>query len=166
MTLPAFSHPSIAVFWSIWLFAIVYALARGGRPEKYAALIQLCASGIQMILYQFTHVAVATVDAVGVLADTVLVVGYVTIALNARRHWPMWAASLCLLSLTSHFSRFANSELVERGYSILSASPTAAVLLLLIIGTIGHQRRLKTNGTDPDWVDWKLASDLRSQRAI
>jgi hypothetical protein len=165
MRLPDFSHTSIVLFFLIAAVSIGLALWKGGQPERLAAGIFILASFLQTTLYQFAEPRLLEVDLVGVLADLVLTSGIVAIALNAKRAWTIWASALQLLTLSSHFPRSLDSEIMARAYAILSSAPTGVMLVLLIIGTIGHQRRLMKNGSDADWVDWKLASDLRSQRA-
>lgn len=165
MVVPDFSHPSIVAFFAIAAIASGLALWKGGQPERYAAAVFLFTVGLQFLLYQLSHPRLSEVDAVSLLTDLILVTGFSAIALNAKRIWPLWAAALQLLSLSSHFPRFVDNEILAPVYAIMSSSPTGVVLLLMIVGTVGHQRRLAKTGHDPDWVDWNHARELRHSAA-
>ncbi|MBO0749447.1 MAG: hypothetical protein J2O44_03315 [Porphyrobacter sp.] len=146
--------PRIVVFYLVLILSVVSALWKGGKPERIGALIILA-----MAVLQFGFLAVVpryyrTVDLVSVLVDTVGLVGFGALAVYAQRVWPIWAASLQLLSLTSHFSRGVDANVKPLAYVFMKSGPTFLVVIALLLGTIFHRRRLRAHGADRAWTEW------------
>ena len=156
--MPDFTHLTITAFYATLLTAVVAALWKGGAPERYGVGVLGLMFVVQIAAYTKIDPILTEVDGVALLSDTIGVIGFTALALNARRWWPMFAAALQILSLTSHLSRLIESDIVFWAYSWMKSMPTAIVVYLIIIGVICHQVKLKRYGFDPDWVDWELAS--------
>jgi len=88
-----------------------------------------------------------------VIIDAVATASYGALSLYARRAWPIWATALQLLSLTSHFAE--GIEPSHPGiYFTMKSGPTLMVQVVLLLGTLFHQRRLRRFGRDPAWMGW------------
>ena len=147
--------PSIIAFYALFFICILFALARGGGPERSGALAYLGLAAIQVASTLVVRPFYSKVDGVGLLIDSMALIIFGALALSAKRIWPIWAASLQLLALAAHFSRWIELDVEPYVYSLMKSSPTAFALVALTLGTHLHRLRLKRYGTDPDWVNWK-----------
>lgn len=144
----------LVAFFIVLILSVVSALWKGGKPERIGALIILA-----MAVLQFGFLAVVpryyrSVDLVSVLVDGVGLVGFGALAVYAHRIWPIWAASLQLLSLASHFSRGVDANVKPLVYVFMKSGPTFLVMIALLLGTILHCRRLRLAGSDRAWTEW------------
>jgi hypothetical protein len=144
----------ISAFATILILSIGFAFARGGAPERWGALVIVTMTAIQVATVFFAHQKFHSVDLASVIVDAYGVAGFGAIALYARRAWPIWATSLQILSLSSHFARQADAAVSPMVYALMKSSPTFFVLLALLVGTAAHRRRLRVHGKDPGWMDW------------
>lgn len=159
---PDFQVLSIVLFYSLFLISVVAALWKGGEPERWGVGVVVLAFVVQTTAYAVVPPRFIEVDGVALLVDLIALVGFGAIALNAKRIWPLFAASLQLISALSHFSRFVQIEVTGIAYSLVKSAPTGVVILLLLVGTILHQSRLKRRGYDPAWMDWEYIDDFKS----
>jgi hypothetical protein len=139
----AFAVPTFILAFA----AIVSAWFYGGKPERAGAGILLA-----MLLLTYTGHAIFprifhTVDPVGLTVDLVGFVGFSAIGISSRRVWPLWAASLQLLSSGAHFVRALSIPVEPRVYFWMKTSPTWLVMILLIAGTLAYRRRLKLSAS-------------------
>jgi hypothetical protein len=144
----------ITAFATILILSISFAFARGGAPERWGALVVVTMTAIQVGSAFFHHQKFHSVDLGSVVVDAYGVIGFGAIALYAQRAWPIWATSLQILSLSSHFARQADEGVSPMVYAIMKSSPTFFVLVALLAGTVAHRRRLRVYGKDPGWMDW------------
>jgi hypothetical protein len=141
----------------VFLFSILqlgvslYALARGGGPERVVGLSLLLAFGVTMLLQQPLVVRFVTVEW-GVLAvDLALLAVLLAVALHADRFWPLWVAALHALGTGAHLVRGLDHGIEPVAYAILLASWSYPIVILLAVGTLRHAERRKRNGHDLDW---------------
>jgi hypothetical protein len=142
------------VFFALLILSVAVALWKGDKPERAGALVIVLMTVVQLAWRLFSRRYFNTVDVAAVVVDTVGVIGFGALAVHAKRVWPIWAASLQVLSIASHFAREVDPEVEPVAYFILRSGPTFLVLLVLLLGTILHQRRLRRLGNDPAWTDW------------
>ncbi len=145
--------PRIA-FFALLILSVALAFWKGGKPERLGALVIVMMTVLQLGWRLFSQRYFNTVDVAAVVVDTVGVFGFGTLAVYAQRVWPIWAASLQVLSIASHFAREVDLHVEPLVYFVLRSGPTFLVLLVLLLGTILHQRRLRSSGQDPAWTDW------------
>lgn len=143
--------PSVMAFWVVLLFAVPFALWKGGTPERLAAAVLAAMTVIGVTAHRFIPIRYDHVDAAALTVDLLGFIGMTAIALYADRSWPLWTAALQLLSSMSHLIRFTSGTVEQLVYSWVKSLPTFLVLLILIGGTILHRRRLRRFGTDPSW---------------
>ena len=151
-------YPSIIAFYALFTVSVLFALAKGGWPERLGAAAYLALASVQIGVSFILPFFYDKVDGVGFFADLLSLAAFGAIALSAKRIWPLWAASLQLLAIASHFARWAQIAIEPYVYSLMKTVPTASTLVAMAVGTYFHQRRLKKFGYDPDWVNWKAAS--------
>ena len=146
---------SQAVFFLLFGITVVVATGWGGQPERMGAFTHIGLFLVQAVAYLVLPPQFLQVDNSAIMADALGLAAFGWIALSANRIWPIWAASLQLLSMMGHFARWAQIEIGAYAYVLLKSVPTAVSLLVLLIGVIAHRKRLTRIGTDPSWVDWK-----------
>jgi hypothetical protein len=70
------------------------------------------------------------------------------LALRAERFWTLWIAALQIIGTAGHAVKFVDPEIIQRVYAFILAVWAYPVLLLLVIGTRRHQKRLSRFGSD------------------
>jgi len=142
----------VVAFFTIQALATVYALVRGGAPERMVGASLLAASGIGWTLQTPFGQRFYGVE-YGVLAvDLVLAIVLVAIALAADRFWTLWLAAMQLLGLGSHLVRVVEPGFARTAYAVLLAGWSYPMLLILVLGTARHVRRVSRMGFDVAWT--------------
>ncbi|WP_188770112.1 hypothetical protein [Novosphingobium endophyticum] len=144
-------------FFLLLPLSLALAAWKGGVPERLGALVIVVMAVVQWIAILFDPSEFVSVDPASLITDAVGAVGFGILAVQARRIWPIWAASLQLLSLSAHFARWADIGVPPFVYALMRGAPTFLVLIALLLGTILHMMRLKRHGADPSWQDWSRA---------
>ncbi|MDJ0643163.1 MAG: hypothetical protein QNJ15_10120 [Erythrobacter sp.] len=159
--LPDFSHLGIAIFYVVFFGGLPLAAWFGGAPERWGVAAfagMLIVQGLPYgLLVDPTY---NSVDLVVLISDVLAFAAFFAIALNARRVWPLFAASLQLISVLGHFARGV-TDIIGFSYSLLNSVPTTLVMLLVLAGAVLHQMRLRRRGEDPDWVPFRQYSEFR-----
>ena len=163
--LPVLSQYSVAIFFALSLFTIGWAGWRGGAPEKATAAAMGYLVIVQASAYAIKQPRYLEVDEISLLVDLCMVVCLFCIALFANRMWPLYAAAMQLLALFFHTSRAIAPDVVGYAYSLLKSGPTGMVTLILLFGTIFHQRRQKRYGDYRQWAYFPIDDErqLRGQ---
>lgn len=138
-------------FWLPLLIVCLYAIRRGGAPERVVGWMLLVAAGATIAVRTgFTH-RYSSVQAPVVVVDVLLLVGLLSVALRADRRWPILLTALHCITLLGHLGKMLNPDLLRLGYAVMIALPTLPGLAVLAIGTRRHRLRLRRFGTDPSW---------------
>jgi hypothetical protein len=141
-------------FFLLLPLSLLLAIWKGGAPERYGALVIIVMAVVQRIAIAFIPSHFVAVDPASVITDGVGIVGFGVLAVQARRIWPIWAASFQLLSLSAHFARWADIHVPPFVYALMRGAPTFLALTALLLGTMLHMHRLRRRGDDPAWQDW------------
>lgn len=75
------------------------ALLRGGRPERFGAMINLTAVGLTWALRHWNAVHFAPADVSIFAIDVAVAAGFFWLAVTTIRFWPIWAAGFALSNL-------------------------------------------------------------------
>jgi hypothetical protein len=95
---------------------------------------------------QFTAVEIGVF-----LVDVACLVGFLILALRADRVWTLWLAALQVIGTAAHAIKLADPDLIGRAYAFALAFWSYPMLLLIVLGTWRHQRRLSQTGVDRSW---------------
>lgn len=141
----------VYVFNGLTALSCTYALARGGAPERLAALIVLLglASAWASLLLGYRGFGAIKMDIFA--EDIAMLVALQAVALFADRFWPIWVAGLQLATVFVHLTRALTPELFPLAYAIGLWSWGYLIVLALAIGTYRHRRRVVQSGREPDW---------------
>ena len=129
----------------------IYALYRGGGAERWVAGIVIGMVVLDPAVHIFTPLEYATLDPGHLVIDTAGWIGLLAIALRANRFWPLWVVSLQTIALVAHATRLLDVTIHPKAYMIMQIASSYPLLVLLMVGTFYHQRRLKAIGTDRSW---------------
>lgn len=163
---PNLAEGTIVLFYMIFLLSLFSAAFFGGAPERVGAATLVLAFIAQAAWYSVTPPQYADVDPASVLADFICLLGFGYLALNSNRIWPICIAGFQVISLASHFARLLESEVNPIVYSALKSTPTSVGIIILLLGTIFHRRRLERLGEDNSWVDWEAIRRTQSGASI
>ncbi|MBL0770094.1 hypothetical protein JI743_14890 [Sphingopyxis sp. DHUNG17] len=146
----------IAIFASLLLIALIYAVWKGGGPERAMVGIAVTIVIWDRILVGFGLVSYHSLDIGYLLLDVFGAAATLALALVAYRFWPIPVAILHALPLLAHLSRAADLSISPKVYLTMQVGSSWLLPPLLILATWHHQRRLKRFGSDPSWhVSWR-----------
>jgi hypothetical protein len=139
------------IYVALLIGCCAYVARRGGPPEWIGAAIIAVGSFLSVValsggarIYRSVEVGVFIVDVAALLAFLVL-------ALRAQRLWPLWITALQLVGTAGHAMKLADPHLMPWGYAFALRFWVYPMLLLLVIGTWNHQRRVARFGADRSW---------------
>lgn len=144
----------IAIFVTLLLAALVYALRKGGGPEKAVAAIVIAMALADQALHLFVPAQFLSVDTGHLMIDLVAATATMIVALTAYRFWPMIAAALQILPLLAHTTRAIDISLHPVAYLTMQVAASWLLPPLLIGATWRHRRRLARLGNYRSWVDF------------
>lgn len=139
--LPMTSILHVIVFWLLLLVSCGYALWRGRKYERMAALVFVTATILSILgssPLPMRYVGIATGD---LIVDTAVLVALVAIALVSDRFWPLWAAGLQLVDSMSHVMKAIDADLIPQVYGAAERFWSFPILLVLLVGAWRQHRR-------------------------
>ena len=133
------------IFWIFLLTTCGYAIARGRRYEKLAAITCLIATIASMIghmlMRHYYPVDYSAVEISDLIVDTGVLAAFVAIALRSDRFWPLWAAGLQLTISMSHTFKAIEPSLPAIVYGAAERFWAYPTLLVVFIGAWRQHRR-------------------------
>lgn len=149
---------SIPLYYSLLLLCWGYALLRGGAPERAGTTIVLVGSLLTLAAVSSQARSYASVETGVFLVDAATLVAFLILALRAERFWPLWLTALQLLGITGHLVKAADPGLIPKAYAFAAIFWSYPMLLILVLGTWRHQRRLALHGVDRSWSSFSARS--------
>ena len=140
------------LFEGLMLGSLLYALLRGGAPERLASLMMVVAWILSMALN--SHTRFVHFEAGMFVVDVALFAALYLLSLFTTRFWPIWMCAMQGIEVMSHLLA-AFSPVDSVGYAITVQFWGYPMQVLLIVATRRHRLRLKQSGTDPAWT-WKF----------
>lgn len=130
----------------------IYVAMRGGAPELLGGTIIGIASlltfaallGSMADLYRSIEMGVFVVDVVALLA-------FVALSLRADRLWPLCVTALHIVGTAGHAVKLVDPQVLPYAYAFALRFWGYPMVLVLLIGTWNHQRRLARFGVDKSW---------------
>jgi hypothetical protein len=132
-------------FLVIELAVIIYAWRFGGSSEGAGAVILGSMVAVTYVGRAFHPPLYERVDLLSLTVDLIGLVGFCWLGISSRKLWPLWAASLQLLSTGAHLIRAFEMPVRPLVYYLMKVIPTLGVIVLLIVATWLHHRRQKNN---------------------
>jgi hypothetical protein len=135
----------LQVFAVLLLSSTGYAVWRGDRDHRIVAAICLAAVfATQLTLGPLSRRYSGTETGV-LLVDLSTLGGFLLVALQSTRFWPLWVAGLQLTSSLGHLLKTIDVGLLPRVYAAALIFWSYPILLILAIGT-WHARRRRLAG--------------------
>lgn len=126
---------NIYIYFTFLALVSAYALLRGGREERFVALVCVLASLASLAVFRPAHVSYTDFQPRVALIDLSVLAAFVAIALGTRRFWPLWVSGLQLTTTIGHVLKLLDPGLVPVVYGAALASWSYPILLILAIGT-------------------------------
>lgn len=140
-----------AIFWSITLPMLAAAFVFGGREERLGMAIIVAGSIATALL---TPSGVFRFDSMAVqifISDTVILIALIWLCFSSQKYWPIWVASLQLITVAIHLVELAIPQTVPKAYAIIQGFWVYPMFLAIGGGIYGHAV----------YVRRKKAADLR-----
>ena len=143
---------SLFLFLGLLLLTGVYALARGGPPERASALLQLGAFAADELVHRLVDGRAYTALAAGsALVDLALLVALIVLASRSTRHWPLWVAGWQLAAIVAHIAKLVDPSMQATGYAIQLQIWAYPMLLATGAGAWRYHARRRAGVIEPDW---------------
>jgi len=131
----------MALFALLLLACTIYALARGGRPERIGAGTMFVGCVLTLAVNSPLSVRYASVEIAILVVDAVMLGVFAALALLSDRYWPLWVTALQLLVVLAHVAKLADPEMLRNGYGFVMAVWSYPQLLAIALGTRAHYRK-------------------------
>jgi hypothetical protein len=133
--------PRFIIFWAILLLSCGYALWRGRKYERIAAIVFLTATIVSVAGHLLFQIRYESIDVGEVAVDSGVLIAVVAIALASDRFWPLWVAGLQLVDSMAHLMKAIDVRLPAWGYAIAERFWSYPILIILFIGAWRQHRR-------------------------
>jgi hypothetical protein len=140
--------PHWVIFWIVLFATCGYALWRGRRYERIAAIVFIAATIVSILMRSPLQGRYHGVEASDLVIDTAVLAAVVAIALVSDRFWPLWAAGLQLVDSMSHMMKAVHAELLPHVYGAAERFWSYPILLILFIGAWRQHRRSQLQDRD------------------
>lgn len=148
--MPSGSMIFFGLFVALWLACCLYALWRGGGPERAVAIALLIVFPASRLASELTASRGALKPAV-LVVDLLLFITLLIIARRAHRLWPLAMTGLAMLQVFAHLLRLADPGMYRLVYWMGRTIWAYPMLTLLVIATVAHQRRRQQGLIEPSW---------------
>lgn len=150
----------ILIFNTLYIVSSLFALIRGGAPERIGAIILIADFQLSAWVVEPMHSRFAGVEWPMFAVDTAAFAALYILSLVTTRFWPAWMAGIQGCVALSHLAGL-RLEIIPWAYGTVVAAWAYAMLAMLAVATWRHRQRIQRYGTDPAWC-WELPSAYRS----
>ena len=144
---------NVVVFLVLFTGTCLYALWRGGAPERIAAGIMILATVATMVVGSHPRVFGGRETAI-LVVDCLMFLAFVALAARADRYWPIWFAAFLGVGIELQFVMWGLPAQQRSLYKVLHFWNAYPTVLLLLLGTIRHRQRLARFGADASWSNF------------
>ena len=85
------------------------------------------------------------------LVDVATFLGFLFLALRADRLWPLCITALQIVGTAGHAVKLVDPQILPYAYAFALRFWGYPMILLIVLGTWNHQRRLARFGVDKSW---------------
>lgn len=128
---------------SLLALVTVYAVRRGGRPERSAAAVLVGIQVVDLLYHTLSgeQGSYHAVDLVHAAIDLAALAAIVWLAIRADRFWTLWLGALQLIAVLAHLIRLLEVGMHPVAYAIFIRGPFWGQMILVALGTWLHARR-------------------------
>jgi hypothetical protein len=124
---------------------------RGAAPERIGGSIIFIGSVLSTAALSSPAGRFTSVEFGVFLVDVAAFVALLVLSLRAERFWPLWVTAFQFIATVAHAVKLMEPGMIRAAYSIVMGLWTYPVLLIIVLGTFNHQRRLARFGVDKSW---------------
>src|SRR5258707_441099 len=124
----------LIIFWTVLLISCGYALWRGRRYERIAAVVFLTATILSVLAHQSLRLGYTAMNGGEIAVDSTVLIAVVAIALASDRFWPLWVAGLQLVDSMAHILKAISAGLPPWAYAIAERFWSYPILVIMFIG--------------------------------
>lgn len=146
------------LYYVLTVLCWMYALLRGGLPERIGASILTIGSIFTVAAISGWPVRYGSLEVGVLIVDIAALIGFLALALRAERYWPLWLVALQIVGTAAHAVRMADPGVIWRAYAFAMQFWGYPMLLLIALGTWRHQQRLARFGVDRSWSSFSARS--------
>lgn len=139
-------------FFVFLLASCAYAFVRGGPPERACAALMMVGAALTLLIMPDVGTRYGHFETGVFAVDFALLVAFVGLALCCERYWPMWISSMQLVTVVSHIVGVIVATSTAWAYAMAVSLWSYPMILLMVIGTVRHQQRIKQHKVDTDWI--------------
>ena len=141
----------LILFLTLWLGCCLYAIWRGGGPEKIGGWIFLVAALLSLAVEHPENARWTSVEIGMLVVDTAVFVAFFIMAIVANRFWPLWMSAMQGVQVFSHFAIATNASVIPWAYWNAQTLWSYPMLVLLGAATWKHTQRIRQQGAAPSW---------------
>lgn len=137
----------VIIYWMFATCCCAYAALCGERPERWGAAISMAASLLSVVAMKLTAARWVHLQSGVASIDILVFVGFLIIALVAKRNWAIWASGFLLAELWIHAVRLLSvtPRWIYGALVVVWAYPS---LMALAIGTWQvHRQRTRARSS-------------------
>ncbi len=143
---------SVPYFLSFFIIVELFAIVRGGTPERLTSgLYTLALAGTFSVGFLTVPGNFRVVPWGIFLAELALLISLGLIAVLANRWWIIPAAGCQLVAVLGHAAKLIDAAMIPNGYEFMTDFWSWPMMALLGLGTWAHRRRLARGIIVPDW---------------
>ncbi|MGQ0589682.1 MAG: hypothetical protein ACT4N8_09155 [Sphingosinicella sp.] len=147
-------------FFALLFACSIYAFVAGGGPERVGAAVYAASCVASFLVYSAVPVRFQGVEVGVFIVDILVFLAFVLLALRANRFWTIWVSALLGLGVVGHLAMLLRPQVIPWAYAVVLSIWSYPILLMIVLGTVAHRRRMIRNGADPSWT---RSSDLPGQ---
>ena len=140
------------VFLVLLVATCVYAFTFGGAPERIGAAIYAAACLLTFVVVSALPFRFHSVEIGIFVIDLLLFAAFVLLALRANRYWPLWVSALLGIGVLGHLAMMLRPQVVAWAYAAILSIWSYPILILVLLGTLAHRKRMTRDGADPSWT--------------
>lgn len=133
---------NILVYLALLATSCGYALWRGDRDARAAAIVCIVATALTVLMLTPGPGRYQMVEGGAMIVDLAALAAFVTLALSSHRFWPLWVAGLQLTASTAHALKLIDASLVPFAYAAAERFWSYPILIIIAVGAFrAHGRR-------------------------
>jgi hypothetical protein len=134
------------VFWATVLPLFLFALRFGGREEKLGISLIIGGSVATALLSPNEWFTFSDMPLSIFLADLFVLIAFVKLSFSSQKYWPLWVASLQLITVMTHVVELAIPDVVPKAYAIIQGFWVYPMCVAIAAGTYGHMVETRRQG--------------------
>lgn len=139
------------VYFAILFGCCVYTALRGSLPERIGAAILTLGSILTFVTLSSAATIYRSLEVGVFLVDVATLLAFLALALRADRLWPLCITAFQLVGTAGHAVKLVDPHVLPYAYAFALRFWSYPMMLMLLVGTWNHQRRLTRFGVDKSW---------------